>query len=73
MDFTRASRAVVSPSLSSTTAEPFDTDRMASEFLQQYADQAFSVGQHVRVHTSTRSVTAVGELVSVSYSCRLYV
>ncbi|CAF0927818.1 unnamed protein product [Rotaria sordida] len=28
-----------------TTNDPYDTDKMAVEFLQQYADHAFSVGQ----------------------------
>ncbi len=31
----------------STTTDPYDTDKMAVEFLQKYADQAFSVGQYV--------------------------
>ncbi|CAM2716433.1 unnamed protein product [Rotaria socialis] len=28
-----------------TTADPYDSDKMANEFLQQYIDHAFSVGQ----------------------------
>ncbi|CAF5204717.1 unnamed protein product, partial [Rotaria magnacalcarata] len=28
-----------------TTADPYDSDKMAIEFLQQYIDHAFSVGQ----------------------------
>ena len=32
----------------STTTEPYDTDKMAVEFLQQFNDHAFSVGQCVR-------------------------
>jgi vesicle-fusing ATPase len=31
----------------STTTDPYDTDKMAVEFLQQYTDHAFSVGQSV--------------------------
>jgi hypothetical protein len=31
----------------STTTDPYDTDKMAVEFLQKYVDQAFSVGQYV--------------------------
>ncbi len=29
----------------STTLEPYDTDKMANEFLQQFSNQSFSVGQ----------------------------
>ena len=32
---------------SSTTTDPYDTDKMAVEFLQQFTDHAFSVGQYV--------------------------
>jgi hypothetical protein len=31
----------------STTTDPYDTDKMAIEFLQQYIDHAFSIGQCV--------------------------
>lgn len=31
--------------MSSTTLEPYDTDKMAFELLQQFANQAFTVGQ----------------------------
>lgn len=31
----------------STTKEPYDTDEMAKEFLMQFPNQAFSVGQSV--------------------------
>lgn len=31
----------------STTTDPYDTDQMATQFSQQYVDQAFSVGQCV--------------------------
>jgi hypothetical protein len=29
----------------STTLEPYDTDKMANELLQQFGNQAFTVGQ----------------------------
>jgi hypothetical protein len=31
----------------STTTDPYDSDKMANEFLQQYIDHAFAVGQCV--------------------------
>jgi len=31
----------------STTTDPYDTDKMAVEFLKQYIDHALSVGQYV--------------------------
>jgi hypothetical protein len=34
-------------SIFSTTTDPYDTDKMAVEFLQQFADHAFSIGQPV--------------------------
>ncbi len=33
--------------LLSTTNDPYDTDKMAIEFLQQYIDHAFATGQCV--------------------------
>ncbi len=33
--------------LPSTTTDPYDSDKMAVEFLQQYIDHAFAVGQCV--------------------------
>jgi vesicle-fusing ATPase len=30
-----------------TTTDPYDSDKMANEFLQQYIDHAFSIGQCV--------------------------
>ncbi len=31
----------------SSTLDPYDTDRMAVDFLQQFGNQAFTVGQQV--------------------------
>lgn len=31
----------------STDSSPYDSDKMASEFIQQFNNQAFSVGQQV--------------------------
>ena len=31
----------------STTTEPFDTDKMALEFVKQFCRQAFTVGQEL--------------------------
>jgi hypothetical protein len=31
----------------STTTDPYDTDKMAVEFLQQYIEHAFAIGQCV--------------------------
>ena len=30
-----------------TSLDPYDTDKMATDFLQQFANQAFTVGQQV--------------------------
>ncbi len=37
-----------------TTTDPYDTDKMANEFLQQYIDHAFATGQcvcHLKLHS----------------------
>lgn len=33
----------------STDSSPYDSDKMAAEFIQQFNNQAFSVSQQVRV------------------------
>lgn len=35
----------------STDSSPYDSDKMAAEFIQQFNNQSFSVTQQVRAHT----------------------
>jgi len=43
----------------STTTEPFDTDKMAQEFVNQFPQQAFSVGQELVFSFMEKKVLSV--------------
>ena len=43
----------------STTTEPFDTDKMALEFVNQFPQQAFSVGQELVFSFMEKKVLSV--------------
>jgi len=43
----------------STTTEPFDTDKMALEFVNQFPQQAFTVGQELVFSFMEKKVLSV--------------
>jgi len=43
----------------STTTEPFDTDKMALEFVNQFPQQAFTVGQELVFSFMDKKVLSV--------------
>jgi len=45
--------------LFSTTTEPFDTDKMALEFVNQFPQQAFTVGQELVFSFMEKKVLSV--------------
>jgi len=68
--------------LSSTTTEPFDTDKMALEFVNQFPQQAFTVGQELVFSFMEKKVLSViirelegmhsGLHISSSSHCNVY-
>ncbi len=62
----------------STTLDPYDSDKMAAEFLMQFPKQAFSVGQQLVFQFQDKkmlmlTVKEMEGLCNVSFSCTLHV
>lgn len=58
----------------STTTEPYDTDKMAAEFLMQFPSQAFTVGQELAFSFMDKKmlIARVKELEGQSNSLAYY-
>ena len=44
---------------SSTTLDPYDTDKMSLDLVQQFSGQAFTVGQQVRINHYTNIILEI--------------